>query len=153
MAQLNTADIESINFLKDASAAIYGSKAAGGVILVTTKKAKGGKPRVEYNGSYTRKKVGLQPRMMSYDEWMDGIIQACYNDGRGDDYTWVRYAKLAQKMKGKYIDLTDGQNPDPIPGSFAGVADFVFMDDVNWTDVLWGGANSTQHDLSISGGD
>ena len=48
MAQLNTADIESINFLKDASAAIYGSKAAGGVILVTTKKAKGGKPRVEY---------------------------------------------------------------------------------------------------------
>jgi len=41
--------------------------------------------------------------MMSYDEWMDGIIQACYNDGRGDDYTWVRYAKLAQKMKGKYI--------------------------------------------------
>lgn len=152
MAQLNTADIESINFLKDASAAIYGSKAAGGVILVTTKKAKGGKPRVEYNGSYTRKKVGLQPRMMSYDEWMDGIIQACYNDGRGDDYTWVRYAKLAQKMKGRYIDLTDGQNPDPIPGSFAGVADFVFMDDVNWTDVLWGGANSTQHDLSISGG-
>lgn len=90
--------------------------------------------------------------MMSYDEWMDGIIQACYNDGRGDDCTWVRYAKLAQKMKGKYIDLTDGQNPDPIPGSFAGVADFVFMDDVNWTDVLWGGANSTQHDLSISGG-
>lgn len=36
MAQLNSADIESINFLKDASAAIYGSKAAGGVILVTT---------------------------------------------------------------------------------------------------------------------
>lgn len=43
-------------------------------------------------------------------------------------------------------------NPDPIPGSFGGVDDFVFMDDVNWTDVLWGNAASTQHDLSISGG-
>ena len=152
MAQLNSADIESINFLKDASAAIYGSKAAGGVILVTTKRPNSGKAKIEYNGSYTYKKVGMQPRMMSYDEWMEGIIQACYNDGKGDDYTWIRYAKLAQKMKGKYIDLSDGLNPDPIPGSFAGVDDFVFMDDVNWTDVLWGGASSTQHDLSISGG-
>lgn len=43
--QLNPSDIESINFLKDASAAIYGSKAAGGVILVQTKKAKAGKTK------------------------------------------------------------------------------------------------------------
>ena len=152
MAQLNAADIESINFLKDASAAIYGSKAAGGVILVTTKRPDEGKARVEYSGSYTYKWVGLQPRMMSYDEWTEGIIQARYNDGYGDDDTWVRYAKLAQKMKGKYLDVSNGDNPDPVWGSFQGVDDFVFMDDVNWTDVLWGGASSTQHDLSISGG-
>ena len=43
--QLNPSDIESINFLKDASAAIYGSKAAGGVILVQTKKQKPVKPK------------------------------------------------------------------------------------------------------------
>lgn len=43
MRNLNPDDIESINFLKDASAAIYGSKAAGGVVLITTKKAKAGK--------------------------------------------------------------------------------------------------------------
>ena len=42
MRNLNPDDIESINFLKDASAAIYGSKAAGGVVLITTKKAKAG---------------------------------------------------------------------------------------------------------------
>lgn len=46
MAQLNSADIESINFLKDASAAIYGSKAAGGVILVTTKRPNSGKAKL-----------------------------------------------------------------------------------------------------------
>ena len=50
---LNPSDIESINFLKDASASIYGSKAAGGVVLVTTKKAKDGKTTVTYSGSVT----------------------------------------------------------------------------------------------------
>lgn len=73
---LNPSDIESINFLKDASAAIYGSKAAGGVILVQTKKAKEGKVRVEYNGSVTAKFVGLQPQLMSLDEWCDAMEQA-----------------------------------------------------------------------------
>ncbi|HMR82520.1 MAG TPA: TonB-dependent receptor plug domain-containing protein [Niabella sp.] len=53
---LNPSDIESMSFLKDAAAAIYGSRAAGGVILVTTKKGKAGKARVELNTSYTHKK-------------------------------------------------------------------------------------------------
>ena len=55
MRNLNPDDIESINFLKDASAAIYGSKAAGGVVLITTKKAKAGKTVVQYNGSLLEK--------------------------------------------------------------------------------------------------
>lgn len=50
---LNQSDIESIEVLKDAaSAAIYGTRAAGGVILVTTKKGRSGKPVVSYNGFY-----------------------------------------------------------------------------------------------------
>ncbi|MGN6400813.1 MAG: SusC/RagA family TonB-linked outer membrane protein, partial [Flavisolibacter sp.] len=50
---LNQSDIESIEVLKDAaSAAIYGTRAAGGVILVTTKKGRSGKPMVSYNGFY-----------------------------------------------------------------------------------------------------
>lgn len=100
MAQLNADDIETINFLKDASAAIYGAKAAGGVILVTTKRPDAGKTRVEYSGSVTRKIVGLQPRMMSMDEWTDGVLQARLNDGYGEDDNWVRYARLAKAMKG-----------------------------------------------------
>lgn len=49
---VNSADIESISVLKDAaSASIYGARAAAGVILVTTKRAKEGKPKVEYQGS------------------------------------------------------------------------------------------------------
>ena len=49
---LNPEDIESINVLKDAaSAAIYGSRAANGVMLITTKRGKEGKPTFRYNGS------------------------------------------------------------------------------------------------------
>ncbi len=51
-------------------------KAAGGVVLATTKQAKEGKAKIEYSGSYTHKFVGLQPKMMSIDQWSDAIIAA-----------------------------------------------------------------------------
>ncbi len=49
LARINPADIESISVLKDASAAIYGARAANGVILVTTKRGKTGKPKITYS--------------------------------------------------------------------------------------------------------
>ena len=53
LATLNPNDILSIDVMKDASAAaIYGSSAANGVILITTKKGQAGKPRISYNGSF-----------------------------------------------------------------------------------------------------
>lgn len=145
---LNSDDIESINFLKDASAAIYGSKAAGGVVLIQTKKAKEGKTVVQYSGSFTGKVVGLQPELMSLNQWADAVIEAYGNDGVTDN-AWTRYATLAKQYRNKYIDLT--KNPSPISNGFTDVSDFVFMDN-DWQDILWGNASSTQHELSISGG-
>lgn len=149
LRNINPSDIESINFLKDASAAIYGSRAAGGVVLITTKQAREGKTKIEYNASYTHKKVGLQPTLMSLDEWANALLQARYNDGLTDSDQWVQYAKIALENKGGYIDLNT--SADPFNGKFGDVMDFVFMD-TNWTDVLFGDAGSTQHDLAISGG-
>ncbi len=146
---LNPSDIDNISFLEDGAAAIYGSRAAGGVVLVTTKKGKKGKTVVNYNGSYTRKEVGLQPRLMSLDEWANGVIRARTNDGFGAEDVWIRYANLALANRGGYIDLS--KNANPITGAFTDVTDYVFLDN-NWSDVLWGGANSTQNDLSVSGG-
>ena len=148
LTHLNPADIESISFLKDASAAIYGSKAAGGVVLVTTKTAERGRSKIEYNGSFTLKTVGMQPRLMSLDEWADGVIAARTNDGKDENDQWIRYARLAKENKGGYISVLDGPNPIP---NFGDVDEYVFHD-VSWTDELWGNAPSTQHDLSISGG-
>lgn len=147
---INPADIESMNFLKDAAASIYGSKAAGGVVLVTTKKAKETKLKVTYDGSVTIKRPGLKANLMSLDEWSDAVIQARTNDGYPETDVWLRYAKLAKKYRNQYIDLD--HTPNPYAGSgFTDVADFVFFDN-NWNDIMWGDAASTSHELSISGG-
>lgn len=147
---INPADIESMNFLKDAAASIYGSKAAGGVVLVTTKKAKDTKLKVTYDGSVTAKRPGLKANMMTLDEWSDAVIMARTNDGYGPDDNWLRYAMLAKRYRNQYIDLD--HTPNPYGGAgFTDVADFVFFDN-NWNDIMWGDAVSTSHELSISGG-
>lgn len=149
LRNINPSDIQSINFLKDASAAIYGSRAAGGVVLITTKQAEEGKTRIEYNASYTAKFVGLQPELMSLSEWANAVIEARTNDGYTDSDQWIQYAKFALRNQGKYVDLNNSSNP--FGSNFSDVLDFVFMD-TDWTDVLFGNASSTQHDISVSGG-
>lgn len=147
---LNSNDIESISFLKDGSAAIYGSRAAGGVVLITTKKGAEGKVKVEYSGSATLKTVGLMQEAMSLDQWANGLQTALRNDDQLGN-VWYTYAQLAQKYKGQFIDLQTSPNPFGT-AAFTDVADFVFADDVNWLDTLFGSTWSTEHSLSVSGG-
>ena len=67
----NPNDIESIDVLKDASAsAIYGARAANGVILITTKKGKEGEVRVDYSGSYSYQKYNDSYDVLDLKEWM-----------------------------------------------------------------------------------
>ena len=149
MNNLNPNDIESINFLKDGSAAIYGSRAAGGVVLITTKKGQAGKVKVEYGASATLKAPGLQPELMNIDQWAEGVKTALRNDGN-ESNTWYTYAELAQLYKGGYIDLDTSANPFG-NAAFTDVADFVFAD-TDWLGNLFGSCWSTEHNLSISGG-
>mgnify|MGYP002765488930 CR=1 FL=1 len=68
---INTSDIESVEILKDASAtAIYGSRGANGVVIVTTKRAKQGDLHVEYNGSAGVQTLTKTLEMLSGDEYM-----------------------------------------------------------------------------------
>lgn len=149
MNNLNPNDIETINFLKDGSAAIYGSRAAGGVVLITTKKGQAGKIKIEYGGSATLKAPGLQPELMNIDQWANGVKTALTNDGNQSN-VWYTYAELAQLYKGGYIDLDTSANPFGA-AAFTDVADFVFAD-TDWLGNLFGSCWSTEHNLSISGG-
>lgn len=67
-------DIESISVLKDASsAAIYGSRSAGGVILITTKRGSGSNQRISYDGYMATSTVANKPDMMSAKDWRDYV--------------------------------------------------------------------------------
>ena len=85
---LNPGDIESIDVLKDAaSAAIYGSRAANGVILVTTKQGLKGKPQVTYDGYIGWQNVYRQPDLLNAQEYAKIMSEARYMDGLSDfDY-------------------------------------------------------------------
>lgn len=86
---LNASDIESIDVLKDAaSAAIYGSRAANGVILVTTKKGvAGSKPTVSYDGYFGAQNVYKKPAVLNAQEYMYLFDEARLNEGAAP-YDW-----------------------------------------------------------------
>ena len=66
---LDPSEVESITVLKDASAAVYGARAANGVILVTTKKGKIGAPRISYSGTFGFTDAVSHPKMLSAYEY------------------------------------------------------------------------------------
>ncbi len=83
---INTADIESIDILKDASAtAIYGSRGANGVVIVTTKRGKAGKTTVTYDGSFGIQTLRKKFDMMNAEEYMT-LTNIQYNNDFGIDY-------------------------------------------------------------------
>lgn len=126
LSDITPDEIENISVLKDASsAAIYGSRAANGVVLVTTKRGKEGRTKVSYNGSVGFSKAAELPEMAhSYD------YAKFYNIAAG---TETYKPEDIQKYK-------DGSDPD----NYA---------DENYLDKLFGGHSFlTKHTLNVNGG-
>jgi TonB-linked SusC/RagA family outer membrane protein len=85
---INPADIESIDILKDAaSAAIYGARAANGVILVTTKQGKAGKIEVSYNGAIGWSNVYKRPQLLNASQYMKIMDEYTFNTS-GQTMDW-----------------------------------------------------------------
>ena len=81
MHELNGNDIESIQVLKDAaSASIYGSRAANGVIIITTKKGKDGKVRVDFDASIAASMYARRMKVLNAEQWGQAFWQARVND-------------------------------------------------------------------------
>ena len=151
---INPQDIDNMSFLKDASAAIYGSRAAGGVVLITTKRAKSGRPSIEYNGSVSQKRMGLRPNFLNGDQYGKYMLEAISNASPGGvanpNWIWTKYANAwINRPDSLYIDKTRPGYVDNI--GFSDVLDYTFFD-TNPIDILWGNgrAVSNQHDISIS---
>ncbi len=127
---LDANEIESISILKDASAAIYGSRAGNGVILVTTRRGKIAKPTITLNSSYT---------LQSNTIFLHPVSS-------GDYYTWKREGWINGGSIGtppvteeEIAKLYDGSDPD--------------YNNTNWFDILFKKRSpQQQHNLSVSGG-
>ena len=126
LSDLTPAEIENVSVLKDASsAAIYGSRAANGVILVTTKKGKAGKARITYNGSVGMSQATELPELASSAEYAK-----YYNMAIGKEtYT----PEMIQKYE-------NGSDPD-------NYANESYLDE-----LIGGHALQTKHELSVNGG-
>lgn len=101
MEMLDPNDIESLQVLKDAaSASIYGSRASNGVIIISTKKGRGNKLRVDFNSSYSNQDYATHLQMLNTDQRGRALWQASINDGTDPNldntqykYEWHRDAQ------------------------------------------------------------
>jgi TonB-linked SusC/RagA family outer membrane protein len=88
ISYLNSADIESVDILKDAaSAAIYGSQAANGVVLITTKSGKAGKMNISFDGWYGVQQVARKVDMLNSQEYAVIMNEAAINTGKTPYFT------------------------------------------------------------------
>lgn len=132
LADINPDDVESISILKDAaSTAIYGSRATNGVVLVTTKRAKGGKVQVDYNGYYAIQNSINAPKMMDLEPYMRMQVAAYTNAGV------VLPARFSEQSIQTYITTTDREKY-PLPNT--------------WFQTMLHAAPQQNHTLSVAGG-
>lgn len=136
---LNADDIESISILKDASAAIYGSRAANGVILVTTKKGKG-KVKVTLNSNLRISTIGIRPPTPTLQEYATVWLEAAEQDGDNANYWgWQSEENLLLMQTGH-----EGIYPTQYWGD-------IYIANAPRFDEMYGTTVSNQQNISISG--
>ncbi|TRX71134.1 TonB-dependent receptor [Carboxylicivirga sp. M1479] len=156
---INPQDIESLTVLKDAaSAALYGSRGANGVIMITTKKGKKGETRVSFDA-----RVGVNSRAVpAYDVYTDpgqyfGKAWEAYRNGfyAGDEYT---LEEAGVEASNDLINRLGGYNPYRgvddtqvvMPDGTVTSASYLYND--NWEDETFNNGKRQEYNLNISGG-
>ena len=107
---LDPSEVESISVLKDASAAVYGARAANGVILVTTKKGKMGAPSISYSGTFGFTDEVARPKMLSaydYGRLYNAVTAADPTNTSLNHTTALFQADELLAMKSQNVDLLD----------------------------------------------
>lgn len=146
MNNLNPDDIASISVLKDAaSSSIYGSRAAFGVILITTKKGKAGKMSVSYSNNFRYSGPTNLPNMLDSWRFANYFNEAAANQGDQPVFNDDTMQRIQDYMAGKITTTTiaNGKN-----WHFHQQAN----DNVNWLKEHYKWAWSNEHNISLNGG-
>lgn len=156
--RINPADIESMSVLKDASAAIYGARAANGVILITTKQGKTGKPRLSYDFNQGWAQPTVIPKMSNVLEYGEIRNQNQVFDNVSPA-NWSA-AWQAIQSQGFYINPDNGNKVDAALGfmpeemeKYRNKSDPWGYPDTDWFDaVLKKWSPQQRHNLQLNGG-
>ncbi|AEE52402.1 SusC/RagA family TonB-linked outer membrane protein [Haliscomenobacter hydrossis] len=141
LSDINPQDIESIEILKDASAAaIYGARAANGVVLVTTKRGKSGRTNVSYGFQYGKSNPARQLEFLNTEQYLRLYRQAAANADRIDGLEPTDPSSASAYMEDFFVTQSLGT---------LGTAQ---AEDTNWGELAYQDAPMQQHDLNISGG-
>lgn len=101
---INPNDIASYDVLKDAtSAAAYGSRSANGVIIITTKRGKTGKPVVTFNATGSMQTWQNKPDLMKGEQWLESVMAR----NNSSDLSWLKPQELANMEAGREINWLD----------------------------------------------
>ncbi len=158
IAGLNADDIESFQILKDGSAtSIYGARAMGGVIVVTTKKGKAGAPRISYTGEFTMR---LKPSYRQFNIMNSQEQMGVYKEMEADGLiSFGRTYRAADSgVYGKMYHLINSYDPATGYGlantqeAMYGYLREAEMRNTNWFDELFSNAISSNHSVSLSAG-
>ena len=148
MHELNGNDIESIQVLKDAaSASIYGSRAANGVIIITTKQGKKGQIKVNFDASVSASMYQTKLEMMNTEQYGRTLWQANVNSGKnpnanpiGYNYNWGYDSNGTPVLHGMSLPkFIDSENT-------------IAVGDTDWFDEITRTGFIQQYNLSISNG-
>jgi len=146
---INPSDIESIDILKDASAtAIYGSRGANGVVLVTTKRGKAGALTVNYSGTVSFEKLYNVSDNMSAGEWIDYARLARMNSGDygADEISYAADFNKWGSVSASWANIAKGWTNNNT------VWDSSLVEGYDWESHGKQTGVSTEHTISISGG-
>ena len=170
ISSINPSDIESIEVLKDASSsAIYGSRGANGVVLVTTKHGKSGKARVEFQGTYGWQQQERKIDLATSEEWIwmkKYAINKSYVDKYGskgataNDTYAQRYAMNGNAFSATYMydprwdNGGKGLSASEVAANYPGCSADLTQDleYVDWQDAFFRTAPMQNYQLSVSGG-
>ncbi len=149
---LNPRDIESIDILKDASStAIYGSRGANGVVLVTTKRGKAGALKLSYSGSFTFEKLVEKAKVMDASEYITWRRWAYYNSNpsrytRGDQPTYEQDKSFFSGDEAAWANIEQGWSSDHTTWDGSKVTN------TDWTGMVTRTGMTQEHTLHASGG-
>ncbi len=146
---INPADIESIQVLKGASAAsLWGSRAANGVIVITTKKGKSGKPTISFTSSFSYDEINRRhPLQDKFGQGLNGIWRATASQSWGD--------KISARAGGQDVFITNRDRFEALDGTvYYPVSKKNSQETFNESnfDAVFQNGHFLQNDLSISGG-